>query len=104
MANLITNSEKSRGNNAVALLLPFERYVQSITNLEERKRLCDTCKQAIGIRSDTQLWNCHSIPPFRINPRIRRCRRVRTRHRSPARIGRLRRRASRTPADWEPRS
>lgn len=57
MTNLITNSEKSRGNNAVALLLPFERYVQSITNLEERKRLCDTCKQAIGIRSDTQLWN-----------------------------------------------
>lgn len=55
MANLITNSEKSRGNNAVALLLPFERYVQSITNLEERKRLCDTCKQAIGIRSDTLL-------------------------------------------------
>lgn len=38
-------------------ILPFERYVQSITNLEERKRLCDTCKQAIGIRSDTQLWN-----------------------------------------------
>lgn len=35
MTNLITNSEKSRGNNAVALLLPFERYVQSITNLEE---------------------------------------------------------------------
>ena len=32
MTNLITNSEKSRGNNAVALLLPFERYVQSITN------------------------------------------------------------------------
>ena len=57
MTNFITNSEKSRCNNAVALLLPFERYVQSITILEERMRLCDTCKQAIGIRSDTQLWN-----------------------------------------------
>lgn len=57
MANLITNSEKSRGNNVAVSLLPFERYIQSITNLEERKRFCDTCKQAIGIRSDTQLWN-----------------------------------------------
>lgn len=56
MTNLITNSEKSR-DNVVTLLLPFERYIQSIANLEERKRLCDTCKQAIGIRSDTQLWN-----------------------------------------------
>lgn len=57
MTNLITSTEKSRDSNAVVPLLPFERYIQSITNLEERKRLCDTCKQAIGIRSDTQLWN-----------------------------------------------
>ena len=57
MTNLITSIEKSRDSNAVVPLLPFERYIQSITNLEERKRLCDTCKQAIGIRSDTQLWN-----------------------------------------------
>lgn len=57
MTNLITSIEKSRDSNAVLPLLPFERYIQSITNLEERKRLCDTCKQAIGIRSDTQLWN-----------------------------------------------
>ena len=57
MTNLITSTEKSRDSNAVVPLLPFERYIQIITNLEERKRLCDTCKQAIGIRSDTQLWN-----------------------------------------------
>lgn len=57
MTNLITNSEKSRVSDTNVTLLPFERYIQSIVNLDERKRLCDTCKQAIGIRSDTQLWN-----------------------------------------------
>lgn len=57
MTNLSINSKKSSHIEGKAALLPFERYVQSITNLEERKRLCDTCKQAIGIRSDTQLWN-----------------------------------------------
>ena len=34
-----------------------DRYIQSIINLDERKRLCDACKHAVGIRSDTQLWN-----------------------------------------------
>lgn len=57
MTNLDTNSKKSSHTEGKAGLSPFEGYIQSIINLDERKRLCDACKHAVGIRSDTQLWN-----------------------------------------------
>lgn len=57
MTNLNINIKKSIPIEGKAALLPFEGYIQSIINLDERKRLCDACKHAVGIRSDTQLWN-----------------------------------------------
>lgn len=57
MAKLNINIKKSIPIEGKDALLPFEGYIQSIINLDERKRLCGACKHAVGIRSDTQLWN-----------------------------------------------
>lgn len=56
MTNLITNSKKSRSNDAIVSLLPFEEYLQSISDPFERRVLLDECKHAIGTTSDTTMY------------------------------------------------
>lgn len=56
MANLITNSEKSRGRSVKLSILPFEGYLQSISDPLERRVLIDECKHAIGTTSDTTIY------------------------------------------------
>ena len=56
MANLITNSEKSRGRSVKPSILPFEGYLQSISDPLERRVLIDECKHAIGTTSDTTIY------------------------------------------------
>ena len=56
MTNLMTNAKKSRGSDVKVPIIPFEGYLQSISDPLERRVLLDECKHAIGTTSDTTMY------------------------------------------------
>lgn len=60
MTKVVTNNEDSKSKREKNIFLPFEQYIQSIEDLDKRKKFCDTCKRVVGIRSDTGLWKYRS--------------------------------------------
>ena len=60
MTKIYINIEEPKNNTAKMPVLPFEQYIQSIEDLDKRKKFCDTCKRVVGIRSDTGLWKYRS--------------------------------------------
>lgn len=57
MTNLALIDKKSMANGDNQQILPFERYIQSITDRMERRRLIDQIKQAVEITSDSTIWH-----------------------------------------------
>lgn len=60
MANIRFSMEKSRQKQDSMQVIPFEEYLNGITDTTERRMLFDKLKSSIGILSDSTLWRYRS--------------------------------------------
>ncbi len=60
MTNIMRNTENSHLNSVLVRVLPFEEYIQSVSDPTERRQLFDKLKSSIGILSDATLWRYRS--------------------------------------------
>lgn len=60
MTNIMRNTQNSHRNSVLVRVLPFEEYIQRVSDPTERRQLFDKLKSSIGILSDATLWRYRS--------------------------------------------